>query len=460
MKELMLSVRDVSVNYHNVLVMKNINMVAFRNEITGIIYENEMEKTVLIKLFRGEIKSYQGIYKYEGVIKKEAWVIGNESNLINTLSIEDHLFGFIKRYKNPQKTKRNSVKKILSRFHIKFDIYKTINDLTEFEKIELEILMGYMLQKKSIFLIDLSTKLSFDEMKTIWVIINEMRTTEKISFILMDYFENPMFYNVDLLYFMRNGTIFYCLEGKQIEKGKINSVLKVDIGNEIENGIENEEVMPQQIFSKEIIKINHISTQEFVDLNLDLHEGEIIKIIYHDRKKAEKFIEIFQDTKQIKEGKLFLEGKQIVLNSYFDALDHKIGFVPMNPTHTMLSMHLSVKMNLFYPLNRKIHKIFFTERYEKEIKKNFLKDIDPECYEQKVNSQTPITQMNIIYAKWFLFKPKLLICVNPFPNFNSEMNQLIKNWICRIAEHGTAVFVLVSNLPSNIQLPGNSINID
>lgn len=451
MKKLLFSLRNVSVKLNQIIVFKDVFIDIFENDITSLIYENEIEKEALLLVLNRHIPVDSGIY----YVKKEwknhpdeyLWVIGEKSNLFEGMSLGDQIFGLgttsrklITR--NYDKQFRN----LMDIFEINIPCGKKVEDLTKLESIQIEIMMAFVLKKKCIILYSLSMILSASEINRIWAMIKIMKE-KGYSFIILDNYENFLHRRADRVYIVKSGHVVQCLTGKDVTKDKIYLSLK---NKQIENLKPHQEILSE---SREILfRFDHAKTEEFDDLNFKIYKGQIYKFLYEDRRVAQNFANIFQGSFHLTEGRICYEDKEFSVVNYEDALNKKIGFVPINPIGNQLFQELSVKMNLFYPVSRKTPEVLRYLRFEKNVKQMLKEEIPPEIYNVKIKSLNPFMQMSVVYGKWFLYCPKILICMNPFPNYNIEMDRVIEKWMIKMVDRGTAILILASSWPSHLSL--------
>lgn len=453
MKQLVISLQNVSVFLHNVPVFKGVYLDVLSKELTSLIYENDIERDTFINLVTKKVMLDEGgILFYEHDNKDmgtDIWIVGYESNLSNSLTVGEHIFGFARGGKRRQKECDLLAQELFDRFQVDFQVHKKIIDLSNFEKIEVELFMAYTLEKKIVILSNLAAILSPVELETIWYIIESLKKSGH-TFIVLDNYEDILHEKADNIYILRKGQVVQYLKKGEITRERINKILEVNKRDAPLSGQRNYNYAVEEI----IVAFKGVYTEMFNNINVEIHRGEVCKVIDYDINRARHFLNLFLETSPILDGKIVLEKEQYVVKGYEEALCRRVGFIPVNPIEKTLFPDLTVKTNLFHPVSRKAPEALRCLRFEKSIKKALAEDISPEIYKKKVKELSSIEKINIVYAKWFLYFPKVLICVNPFNNYNIEMDKIIEKWILRVAKRGTSIIIFSSNWPSHLMLQG------
>lgn len=451
MKNMIMSFRNASISLHKVPILSGVYLDILEQGLTGIIYENEIEKEVFIQLFMGRTELDGGtLYRGGAGSPGGGWFIGSESNLLNSLSIGEQLFGFTSAEKF--KIKKNYdplVHKLYQEFAVRLPSGSDILNLTEWEKITIELLMAYTLKKDLIVLAGIAAILNADELRASAKLINMLRQRGK-TFILLDSYENILLEKADQIYILKGGQTVQFLSGDEVSRERIYQTLEPAKKTAVRE--QREPCEAESIFS-----FRDVTTDQLEHVSLNLQRGEICKILDYDISRLRHMANLFLGETKIKSGEMVYDHKPFIPRGYEDVIRKKIGIVPMNPIEKLLFGDLTVKMNLFYPLSRKAPEVLRFLRFEKSVKETLKGSIPPQMYNRKVRELRSIEHINIVYAKWYLYFPKLLICINPFHNFNVEMDQVIEKWLVKMTERGTAVVILSPQWLPHLSLRGKEV---
>ena len=443
-----ITIRNVNVSVQEMSVLNRIDIDVISKSVTGIVYENDLERECLLKLFTEYYKPDVGEIRFSDNII-DNWVIGKRSNLFDELGICDNIYLTVShKYK-----KRLLMEELLLRFDIRMDINKRISKLSELEKIKLELLQGYVLKKRCMILYEISNKLSEIEILGVLPILRKL-CAYGYAFIILDSNINSYISCCSRLYIIQNGCIVQSLRDAEIAE-EYNVIWMPE---------DAEEVQKNKLYSNSINNISlsnfcirNFSSENIKKFNLVLKKGQLVKIIYDSPAAANDFINAFSGELNNYTGSIYFGNKELRVKGYKEILKNKIGIVPSNPLHTMLYEDLSVEQNLLFPLSYRVQGVYMKKGYIRAIRKNFSEYIDPDIYGEKVKNVNIETKISIIYIKWLLFIPNLLLCNNPFPHFNIHTKGLVEKIMKKMTEAGITVVILAPKWPEYLDIPGEEV---
>lgn len=447
---------QVSVGINHSCILHNVSMVIFKEEITGILCENSVPCEALLELFsgEGEVENGRIIYCRDPLVnlkklKKEHCVIGPVANVISTISIIDNIFfseySFCIRHNRKYQTR---LQKLYFLFDIQIPFTKKIQELTLVERVQIELLAAYVSKKKFVILYQFSTMFTEKEMEQLLPVIEKLHDLG-IAIIVEDSFERFIYNITDKVYILRKGNVVDCLSGKALNEYAVTKAFGM-YGN-IQEQQEDKET---SVSKSMVMRMDQVETKLLKHLDFQLYEGDIFKICYADRPLAEDFSSVFVDERNILSGKI--EWKSTAKNFK----KSRVGIIYADAVHKVLFFDQTVEFNLLYPAMMKNPKLLRSKSHLQYIR-SLLKDEFPqEILHKKVKDVDPVVRISLVCAKWYLYRPDLLLYVKPFPSFYYDGDKKAEYWIKKIAAGGTAVIVLDSNLPSYINLPGKIQNLE
>lgn len=446
----------VSVGIDESQVLHNLSLIIFKEEITGILYENSASGEALLKLLSGNGKVENGTVSYcqkrlcdLKELKKEHSIIGPVPDVIQTLSIIDNVFfsqyAFCIMEKRGYQTK---LQKLYYLFDIQIPFQKTVEELTLVERVQIELLAAYVSGKKYVILYQFSSIFSADEMDLLVPVIMKLHMLGT-AIIVVDSYERFIYRITDKAYIMKNGTAVDFLSGEALNEYAVTKAFcpYLQPGGE---GFRDEKMASGQT----VLTAERIETKLLKGLSFVLREGEILKVCYTNRKLAEDFSGLFTGDKKIQSGSLNWK----LCGGMGE--EKRVGIIYADSVHKVLYPDKTVEFNLLYPVMKKTRKLFWSPKYLRYMKQLLADELPEDIYKKKVRDIDYTAKLSLVCAKWYLYRPHILLYVKPFPSFYYEGDKLTERWIKKIAARGTGIIALESNWPSYIELAGAAKNLD
>lgn len=459
MKEELFRINHGTLTYHNRMLIENINLRVFKSETHGIILDSTEVKNVLIKLLCGELKlSYGKVYIMENLIKdadinkklrNHVALIDQTRHLIPTLTIYENIYfsQFHILYLNPKhyyKCARN----LFEYFNIDIPLDKPVKDLTIYEGVVIELMTAYALERKLIVLSNITNILNSIEVASIFNLIDKLKK-KGLSFLVINNIEDMKLRYTDRLTIIKGGNTIGIFDSKQINKDTLYRIFYYDQ--------ENTDIQHRYKYnnnsSNEIFSVHNLTDDILKNISFQVHKGEIVRILYTDETSVNRLISVLKGEHTSFVGNILLEGHNFKPMYGYMNYKNDIGFVEENSIERMLFKNLSAFDNLSYPLSNKVKWFWLKNRYKKSMEIQLQDILDPEKLKHTLSALSPDDQLKIVYCKWLLYNPKLLICVKPFSVADAQ-NQLTEKLITLLSERGIAILIITSSWPSFSSING------
>ena len=150
-------------------------------------------------------------------------------------------------------------------------------------------------------------------------------------------------------------------------------------------------------------------------------------------------------------GKLFINNKELQINSPKDALKNVIAYIPESRQTQGLVLQKTVESNITLPilekLKNKLGIINIKKQRESVNKWVNLLDVRPNNPDMLAQQLSGGNQQKVVLAKWISTGAKVLIIDEPTNGVDvgakSEIHQIIR----KLASEGTSIIVISSELP-------------
>ena len=163
-----------------------------------------------------------------------------------------------------------------------------------------------------------------------------------------------------------------------------------------------------------ILEVKNLSKdRNFQDISFKLYPGEILGITgLLGSGRTELALSLFGMNKP-DSGEIYINGKQVFINSVQDAIRLGIGYLPENRLVQGLIMEQSIGKNIIVPIIERLrHKLRIIDK--KKVNKSTEKgvsdlDIRIPAIESAVSTLSGGNQQRVVLAKWLSTEPKILI---------------------------------------------------
>lgn len=382
-------------------------------------------------------------------LKRDYYLIGPTPNVISTLSIIDNVF--FSKYSFGIFSKRKyqvQLQKLYYLFGINIPFHKTVDELNEVQRIQIELLIAYVSKKQYVILHQFSTMFSEEEMEEVIPVIMKLHKLG-ITMIVVDRFERFIYKITDKVYIMRNGTAVDVLAGAVLNERTVTKIFSpyIRMG---EMSVSEDE----QFLGRVLMRGIGIETKMIRGMDFEIHQGELLKLYYTRRKLAEDFCGLFTGRTQMLSGRITWTAENR------EERKERLGIIYADSYHKVLFSNQTVEFNLMYPVMTKTTKILWSNKYLNYIKQLLAEELPEDIYQKKVEEISYDMKLSLICAKWYLYRPEILLFVKPFPSFYYDGDKLTEHWIKKMVSRGISVIALDSNWPSYIELPGKIENLD
>jgi ABC-type sugar transport system ATPase subunit len=301
-------------------------------------------------------------------------------------------------------------------------------DLTQTEKLILSFLRAYMGKKKLILLeygFDGHDKQDFDLIKQQMNRFSEMGLTILIN---CNSVEVSMFLGERFLVF-KEGRICKKCKNADIVKKLMENFFGKTSNYHMQSGYETK-----------TLHCLHSKNQ-----NILINKGELVVLIEKDYAQKKKVFDSLSARRKILDYRLIYEGQHMSASSVEESVRNKIVSIGRLDRRSELIENLSIAENLLLPSIRKVSNridIFPTDVIKALEKQAEKLNISPG---KKVRQLTDLEYLTVLFERWYIFQPKVLILLEPFLFCDSVQTRAIMQYIEKFIAMGTGVILITSN---------------
>ncbi|MCK5094585.1 MAG: sugar ABC transporter ATP-binding protein, partial [Spirochaetes bacterium] len=231
-----------------------------------------------------------------------------------------------------------------------------------------------------------------------------------------------------------------------VKQADENTLIRMMVGRELKEHFPKEKVK----IGKEILRIEDLSVKgKLENINVSLHEGEIIGISGLMRAGRTEFARALFGIDRIDGGQIFIDGKKVTISSPWDAIELGLGFLTENRRDGLVP-RLSVAANITLASLGQLHRVgFLRRRNEKTVAERYIKElsIHTSGLHQKVEFLSGGNQQKVALAKWICSRSRIMIFDEPTRGIDVGSKTEVFKLMSELVRRGVAIIMITSELP-------------
>ncbi|MBC2857275.1 sugar ABC transporter ATP-binding protein [Cetobacterium sp. 2A] len=442
--------------FGDIKVLKKVNLNILDGEIHALMGENGAGKSTLIKVLTGvytkddgeisidgekvEIKSIKDSEKY-GIA-----YVHQELNVVKEMTICDNMFLGKELRKRGLLDKEKMSKicqeklKVLGIDHLLPNT--PMKDLSVGYQQMIEIAKALLINAKLVILDEPTAALTNKEIENLFRIVFELKN-QGVSFLYVSHRMEEIFRICDNITILRDGTYIGTESLKEISEEK---VVEMMTGKSIDNLYLKDEV----VVGETVLEVENLSRKgEFENISFSVKAGEVLGFAGLMGSGRSEIMHAIFGSKNLENGKIFINGKEVLIKNPLDAKNHGIGFVTEDRKEEGLILDFDVRDNIAVPsLKKFINKFIVNEKKIDTVVDDYIKKLKIKVFNsnQKVKSLSGGNQQKIVFAKWLETSPKILILDEPTRGVDVGAKKEIYEVINELKRQGVAIILVSSEL--------------
>jgi ABC-type sugar transport system ATPase subunit len=465
MQPYILEMKGITKEFPGVRALDNVTFSVRKGEIHALCGENGAGKSTLMKILSGlyPYGSYEGkIYINGNEVKfrniKESQkagiaIIYQELAVVEEMTVAENMFlghelmrgkyiDWNRLYAEAQKW--------LQKIGLHIDPETKVGDLTVGKQQLIEIAKALTKHAEIIILDEPTAALTESDVATLKNILQDLRS-QGVTCIYISHKLNEVMELADTVTVLRDGQTVSTDPIDQLTEGRIIAKM---VGRELD------ELYPyeRREVGEEILKVNNYSVideksgKKVIDnASFTLRRGEILGVSgLMGSGRTELFTSIFGAYKGKKQGTVFLDGQEVIIESPADAIKHGIAYVSEDRKKYGLILGMDIIKNSTLVALKKvtnwnmIDHALEVKRAEEITKKMKLK---APSLELKVSQLSGGNQQKVVLSKWLLNNPQVLILDEPTRGIDVGAKYEIYKIINELASQGVGIVLISSELP-------------
>jgi ribose transport system ATP-binding protein len=457
-----LQMKNIRKTFPGVVALKDVTIDLKKGEVLGILGENGAGKSTLIKILAGNyikdsgtiiIDSNETEFKNPGeAMESGIRVIYQELNTLENLSVAENIFLGEQEIKTPfniidwKKMVKES-RKILKQLNVDINPNTIMEDLSVSEKQVVEIAKAISKKAKILVMDEPTAALSEEDKESLFEIIKTLKKAG-VSIIYISHRLKEIFEITDRVTVLRDGKKIGTVSTSETNS---NQLVTMMVGRDIQEMYPKREVPIGEV----IMSAENLVAEGIEDVSFELRKGEILGIFGLLGSGKASLAKSLFGANPIKSGKIYVNGKEIIIKKPWQARDNKIGLVPVDRKLDGLALMLGVRENITLANIQELGEGFLIKKaVEREKAQRWIDnlDISTPSMNQEVNSLSGGNQQKVVLARWLESGSNIIILNEPTRGIDVGTKVEIYKLMQDLCEQGAGIIMISSELPEILSI--------
>ena len=463
MGDLILSMKGITKSFSGVAALKNAALDLKAGEVVALMGENGAGKSTLMKILTGIYSKDSGEIQYMGqevcfkgpAESEEAGIsiVHQELNMMNDLTVAQNLFigreemnGFL----IDDKKMNEKARELFKVLKIDINPAEKIGNLTVGKQQMVEIAKAISSKAKVIIFDEPTAALTDSEIEELFKVIRDLKK-QGTGMVYISHRMDEINVISDRVIVMRDGEYVGTLITKECCK---DDIIKLMVGRAIFGEPKTASNVAKD--APVVLKCENLNRGKAVkDVSFELRKGEILGfsgLMGAGRTEVARLI-FGADKKD--SGKIFINGKEVAINTPQDAVAHGIGYLSEDRKRYGLIVDKSVEENtVISSLNDFVKRFFIDKAKSKEVSQKYVESLKTKTpsISQLVKKLSGGNQQKVVIAKWLVRNSDILIFDEPTRGIDVGAKSEIYALMEKLAKEGKSIIMISSELPEVLRM--------
>ena len=459
-----LEMKGISKNYNGTRALRKVDFSAQRGEVHAIIGENGAGKSTLVKILSGAVNADEGRIFISGAEsrinnpidsqKLGIRAVNQHFSLVPHLTVtENILIGNLQKSNAKfciNWTKSHEVaRNVLDRIGFAdLDVKLKISDLSASQKQMVEIAKAVSVSPNILIMDEPSAVLSQKELDRLFRVIRQLKS-ENVLILYISHRLDEIFQIADRVTVLKDGCLVGIVNTTETSKP---ALIKMMVGRTID------EIFPDRVssFNNKVMIVRGLSRDKiFKDITFSISKGEILGFYGLVGSGRTEMARCIFGADRLTDGEVLINEKPIELSTPRKALNEGISMLTEDRSFDGLVMFLSIKDNISLAAMKKFSRFgVLNKRLQNSSVKSMINKfrIKPDNPSRQLKELSGGNQQKVVFAKWLTLETPIIILDEPTRGVDVATKHEIYNIIRALADSGTAILLISSELPEVIGL--------
>jgi ribose transport system ATP-binding protein len=332
---------------------------------------------------------------------------------------------------------------ILRKLNVKFDAKTRVGDLSIANRQMVEIARALTVDAKAVIFDEPTASLTDAEKVVLFEVIADL-TSNGVGVIYISHRMEEIFRMTDRISVLRDGEYRGTLVTSDTNEDEVTQMM-IGRSLDLSRNIQPKELGPIAL------EVQGLSCGKlFQDVSFDVREGEVVGFYGLVGAGRTEIAETLFGLRNPSDGKIFLKGQEIRINSPIEAIANGISLVPESRKEQGLILGMNCRDNITLPqVDDMTAGPFVSDGAEIAIFEMYRDrlEIKTPSWRTPVGNLSGGNQQKIVIGKWLAMQPSVLIVDEPTRGIDVGSKSEIHNLLRELAAQGYAVIVISSEMP-------------
>lgn len=457
MEEYILSMKNITKRFGNVLALEHVSLDVREGEVHALVGENGAGKSTLMKILNGVYSVDEGDVFIQGekvvlnsrksAIEHGLGLVFQELNLVSSLTAVENAFLGRLECNKFGKVQWKYLKDKFNEFmrSIEFNINSNVpvSELSIAEKQMVEIARVLMLNSKILILDEPTATLTSEEIHKLFKIIKKLKG-QGVTIIFISHHLEEIFEICDRITVLRDGKSICTME---VEETNRKDLIEKMVGRSMDAEFPERKHKP----GEEILEIRHLFTKGFLnDINFSLKKGEILGLAGIVGSGRSEVARAIFGADRVERGEIIIDGRKVRIMSTLDAKNNSIGLIPEDRKEEGLALDFSILHNTTITNLKRVRKgIVINKKQEEAFVNKLIKDLNIKTpsLKQSAGNLSGGNQQKVVLAKWLFNDSDILIMDEPTRGIDVGAKYEIYLLMNALVAQGKSIIMISSELP-------------
>lgn len=455
--DFILEMKHIFKIYPGVKAVDDMNLSVRRGTVHALMGENGAGKSTLMKILMGYEHMNSGEIVFDGkplntanirtVLSQGISMIYQELNALDNMTVSEDIFCGREPHKGikfivDKKTMNNETKKLLEMLAVE-SIKPTdkVEKLSMAQKQLLEIAKAVSYNSKLIIMDEPTSAITEAEVANLFRVINSLKD-KGVSFIYITHKMDEIDIIADDVTVMRDGQYVGTKSVKELKEGELITMM---VGREIKDIYPKRKTPPAEEIK---LEVENLTVDKICrDVSFSVKKGEIFGLAGLMGAGRTEIMESVFGMHKLISGTIKIDGKEVKNKKPRDAIKRRMAFLTEERKKDGCYLFLSVYFNTM--ILKWMGKGFLVkDRSSKAECSNAIERfrIKTPNMGQTINSLSGGNQQKVLFARWLIADPDILILDEPTRGIDIGSKNEIYHEIIKLAEEGKTVIMISSEM--------------
>jgi ABC-type sugar transport system ATPase subunit len=449
--------RNLSKRFGGVQALENVSLTLRAGEVHGLVGENGAGKSTLTKIIGGVYQPDVGELLVDrrpvrfgaprDALAAGIATIAQELALVPDLSVRENVFlgveprrfGVVQRDELRQRFAELDAR---TGFGVPGDAL--VGDLRIADRQKVEILRALARDARLILMDEPTASLTADETDRLLAIVRRL-AAEGTAIVLVSHFLDEVLAVSDEVTVMRDGHLVRTAPASQ---ETTETLVAAMIGRRLELAFPSRPALPTT--APDVLAAEHLQRRGAIeDVSFAIRAGEIVGLAGLVGSGRTEIARAIFGADSLDSGRILVDGQPVAIRSPRDAAAAGIAMLPESRKEQGLFMERAVRENTTIAILRELSPGGVVDgRRERQVARDAVREVDvrTRSIETPVVNLSGGNQQKVLFAKWLLLRPKILLADEPTRGVDVGAKQQIYELLVRLAGEGMGVLLISSEI--------------